>query len=142
MKGVAVPASRSRDDVRARRLGSPTLLAWATVFIGVISVVSAATPEMANRSDIVRGILPQGVPGVARTLTLAFGLGLLWLARGLAQLTPVTRGDSAEPGKRGTVDATSVGAGPNLRVRRPCLRRRDRHRHPHPPRLAGWRAPP
>ena len=69
----------------ARRFCSPLLLAWATALVGLISVVSSVTPEMANRSDIVRGLLPQGVSGVARTLTLAFGLGLLWLARGLAR---------------------------------------------------------
>jgi lysyl-tRNA synthetase class 2 len=67
------------------RLSSPLVLAWATAVIGVVAVVSAATPEMADRSRVVRSLLSQGVPGVARTLTLAFGLGLLWLARGLAR---------------------------------------------------------
>lgn len=82
---MPVPASGSRGNVRSRYLGSPTLLAWATAFIGLVAVVSAVTPEIAARSDIVRGVLPQGVPDAARTLTLAFGLGLLWLARGLAR---------------------------------------------------------
>jgi lysyl-tRNA synthetase class 2 len=68
-----------------RRLTSPLLLAWATAAVGVVAVVSAATPEMADRSRVVRGLLSQSVPSVARTLTLAFGLGLLWLARGLAR---------------------------------------------------------
>jgi lysyl-tRNA synthetase class 2 len=40
---------------------------------------------MANRSDLVRGVLPQGIPTAARVLTLALGLALLWLARGLAR---------------------------------------------------------
>ena len=61
------------------------MLAWATAVVGVIAVVSAATPEMADRSRIVRNLLSQSVPSIARTLTLAFGLGLLWLARGLAR---------------------------------------------------------
>ena len=42
------------------------------------------TPEFANRSNIVRGILPPGVPGAARIAVLAFGLALLWLSRSLA----------------------------------------------------------
>ncbi len=61
------------------------LLAWATAVVGLVAVVSAVTPDMIDRSRIVRGLLTQGVPSFARTLTLAFGLGLLWLARGLAR---------------------------------------------------------
>ncbi len=61
------------------------MLAWATALVGLVAVVSAVTPEMADRSRIVRSLLSQGVPSVARTLTIAFGLGLLWLARGLAR---------------------------------------------------------
>src|SRR5690348_3063823 len=40
---------------------------------------------MANRVDLVQGVLPPGVPGAARTLVLALGLGLVWLSRGLAR---------------------------------------------------------
>ena len=69
----------------SRRSLSPLILAWATAVVGLVAVVSAATPSMADRSRVVRGLLSQSVPGVARTLTLAFGLGLLWLARGLAR---------------------------------------------------------
>jgi lysyl-tRNA synthetase class 2 len=71
--------------VVVRRIGSPTLVAWAAALVGVVSVVSASTPEFANRYDVVRGVLPQGFPTAARVLTLAFGLVLLWLARGLAR---------------------------------------------------------
>jgi lysyl-tRNA synthetase class 2 len=71
--------------MRPGRALSPLILAWATAAVGLVAVVSAATPEMADRSRIVRGLLSESVPGVARTLTLAFGLGLLWLARGLAR---------------------------------------------------------
>jgi len=53
--------------------------------VGIIAIVSASTPEMANRFDFVRSVLPQGFPTAARVLTLAFGLALLWLARGLAR---------------------------------------------------------
>jgi lysyl-tRNA synthetase, class II len=68
-----------------RRIGTPTLLAYAAAVVGVVGIVSALTPEIAARSDIVRGVLPNGVPDAARTLSLAFGLGLLWLSRGLAR---------------------------------------------------------
>ena len=68
-----------------RRISSPLVLAWATAAVGVVAVISALTPEMANRIDLIRSLLSQSVPAVARTLTLAFGLGLLWLARGLAR---------------------------------------------------------
>jgi lysyl-tRNA synthetase class 2 len=49
--------------------------------VGLVGVVSALTPEFANRYDFVRGVLPPGVPGAARILALAFGLGLVWLSR-------------------------------------------------------------
>ena len=61
------------------------MLAWATALVGLVAIVSAATPEFADRIDVVNGVLPAGVPSAARTLTLAFGIGLLWLARGLAR---------------------------------------------------------
>src|SRR5207244_11570085 len=68
-----------------RRIGTPTLLGYAAAAVGIVGIVSALTPEIAARSDIVRGVLPNGVPDAARTLSLAFGLGLLWLSRGLAR---------------------------------------------------------
>jgi lysyl-tRNA synthetase class 2 len=40
---------------------------------------------MANRVEVVRGILPPGWPEAARVLTVAFGLGLIWLSRSLAR---------------------------------------------------------
>ena len=66
-----------------------------------------------------------------------------WLARGPAQLLAGTRAVPAEAVEEETVEVTSEGAGPNLRVRLPCLLlpHRDHHRR-HPPPLAGWRAPP
>jgi lysyl-tRNA synthetase class 2 len=61
------------------------LLAWFATFAGFLSIVSALTPEMANRLDLVQGVLPPGVPGAARTAVLALGLGMIWLSRGLAR---------------------------------------------------------
>lgn len=68
-----------------RRPAPNILLAWFATFAGVLSVVSALTPEMANRLDLVQGVLPPGVPDTARTLVLALGLGMVWLSRGLAR---------------------------------------------------------
>src|SRR4051812_20009385 len=61
-----------------------SLLAWGAAATGVIGVVSALTPEMANRLDLVQGVLPPGVPAAARVLTLSFGFALIWLSRSLA----------------------------------------------------------
>jgi lysyl-tRNA synthetase, class II len=61
------------------------LLAWSAAGVGVIGLVSALTPEMANRVEIVRGVLPPGWPEAARVLTVAFGIGLIWLSRSLAK---------------------------------------------------------
>jgi lysylphosphatidylglycerol synthetase-like protein (DUF2156 family) len=61
------------------------LLAWSAATVGTIGVVSALTPEMANRIDIVQGVLPPGWPEAARVLTVAFGIGLIWLSRSLAK---------------------------------------------------------
>jgi lysyl-tRNA synthetase, class II len=61
------------------------ILAWAAGAVGAIGIASALTPELANRYDLVRGVLPPGVPSAARVATLAFGLALVWLARSLAR---------------------------------------------------------
>jgi len=61
------------------------LLAWGAAGVGVVGLVSALTPEMANRVEIVQGILPPGWPEAARVLTVAFGIGLIWLSRSLAK---------------------------------------------------------
>ena len=52
---------------------------------GVISIVSALTPEFADRTDLVNGVLPPGVPEAARTVALALGLAMIFLSRGLAR---------------------------------------------------------
>ncbi len=53
--------------------------------MGAIGIVSALTPEFANRYDVVRGVLPPGVPEAARVFALAFGIVLIWLSRSLAR---------------------------------------------------------
>jgi lysyl-tRNA synthetase class 2 len=71
--------------VTARLPGAERLLAWAAAVVGAIGIVSALTPEMADRSQIVHGVLPPGLPEAARVLTIAFGVGLIWLSRSLAR---------------------------------------------------------
>jgi lysyl-tRNA synthetase, class II len=62
-----------------------SLLAAAAAFVGCIGIASALTPEFADRYDLVRGVLPPGVPEAARIVALAFGLALIWLSRSLAR---------------------------------------------------------
>lgn len=68
-----------------RQVGAERLLAWAAALVGVVGLVSALTPEMAHRVEIVQGVLPPGWPEAARVLTIAFGIGLVWLSRSLAK---------------------------------------------------------
>jgi lysylphosphatidylglycerol synthetase-like protein (DUF2156 family) len=67
------------------RIRGELVLAVAAAAVGFVGIVSALTPEFADRSDIVRGVLPPGVPEAARVLALAFGLALIWLSRSLAR---------------------------------------------------------
>jgi lysyl-tRNA synthetase, class II len=60
-------------------------LGAAAAFVGLVGIASALTPELANRYDLVEGVLPPGVPGAARVLALAFGVALVWLSRLLAR---------------------------------------------------------
>jgi lysyl-tRNA synthetase, class II len=48
-----------------------------------MGIVSAATPEMADRVKLIRGVLPPGWPDGARILTMACAIGLVFLARSL-----------------------------------------------------------
>jgi lysylphosphatidylglycerol synthetase-like protein (DUF2156 family) len=71
--------------VGARVPRPESLLAWAAAAVGVLGIVSALTPEIASRTDLVGGVLPPGVPAAARVLALAFGIALVWLSRSLAR---------------------------------------------------------
>jgi len=42
-----------------RRPATPVALAWAATLAGVISIVSALTPEFADRTDLVSAVLPR-----------------------------------------------------------------------------------
>jgi len=60
-------------------------LALGAAAAGVVGIISAMTPAFADRYDVVRGVLPPGVPHAARVVALAFGIALVWIARGLAR---------------------------------------------------------
>jgi len=55
--------------VVVRRPAAPVALAWAATLAGLISIVSALTPELADRVDLVRGVLPPGVRDLAGVRT-------------------------------------------------------------------------
>jgi len=71
--------------VTSRAPKPESLLGWGAAAVGLIGIASALTPEMADRFDLVRGVLPPGVPTAARIGTLAFGIALVWLSRSLAR---------------------------------------------------------
>ena len=70
-----------------RRLSATpeSLLAVGAASVGLLGVLSSLTPELATRSDLVRGVLPPGVPAAARVGALAFGIVLVWLSRSLGR---------------------------------------------------------
>ena len=78
-------------------LRPPTVLGIFSGVVGAISIVSALTPSLADRSHLVQGLLPPGAPTAARWLALAFGLALVWLA---GSLSFATAGASMAPGTR------------------------------------------
>jgi lysyl-tRNA synthetase class 2 len=73
------------DFVTLRTPSAERLLAWGAAVVGAIGLVSALTPEMANRLELVGGVLPPGWPEAARVLTVAFGIALIWLSGSLAR---------------------------------------------------------
>jgi lysyl-tRNA synthetase, class II len=71
--------------LRQYRSAPESLLASGAAVVGLIGIASSLTPELANRSDLVRGVLPPGVPAAARVGALAFGIALVWLSRSLGR---------------------------------------------------------
>jgi lysyl-tRNA synthetase class 2 len=71
------------DGVRLRLPQPEVLLAWAAAAVGLVGIASALTPELADRVDLVEGVLPPEVPAAARVGAIAFGVALIWLSRSL-----------------------------------------------------------
>src|SRR3954451_7578001 len=72
-------------SMRTRLLQPASLIAAGAAFVGFVGIVSALTPEAADRFQIVGGVLPPGMPEGARVVALAFGLLLVWLWRSLVR---------------------------------------------------------
>jgi lysyl-tRNA synthetase class 2 len=63
----------------------PVVVAIGAFAVGVIDIVSALTPALTDRFDLFKAMLPTGADEVARSLTFAAGMTLLWLSAGLAR---------------------------------------------------------
>src|SRR3989442_6620332 len=50
---------------------------------GILDIASAVTPEVSNRVQLIEGVAPNAVPGLASALIVPTGLALILLARGL-----------------------------------------------------------
>jgi len=82
-----VNAAPERTTVSKRRPRPrvTSVLAAGSALVGVLALVSALTPDLTDRADLVKGVLPAGFPELARVLALSFGLALLLLSRSLAR---------------------------------------------------------
>lgn len=79
---------RAGERPRARllaRLGMPRNLARLVWWAGVVSLLSAASPALHERLQLVTDVLPRVFPAAATTGTLAAGVALMLLAKGLRQ---------------------------------------------------------
>ena len=67
------------------RLGSPATIARLVRLLGVVSLVSAASPAFRDRARLLAELVPSVFPAAATTGTLAAGVVLVLLANGLRQ---------------------------------------------------------
>jgi lysylphosphatidylglycerol synthetase-like protein (DUF2156 family) len=61
------------------------VLAAAAALLGVITLVSALTPDLTDRAHVLEKIMPTDVLELARVVALTLGLALLLLSRSLAR---------------------------------------------------------
>ncbi len=71
--------------MRVGRPGAESVLATATAAVGSISIVSALTPSLRDRSEVLELLLPPWAPQISTVASLAFGLTLVRLAPALAR---------------------------------------------------------
>jgi lysyl-tRNA synthetase, class II len=62
---------------------APIVLAALVATAGILDIASAVTPELADRVQLIEGVAPNAVPGLASALIVPTGLALIVLARGL-----------------------------------------------------------
>ena len=81
-------SARQKETPFLRRIPRPrieSVLAAAAALVGVVSLVSTLTPDLADRARLVKSFLPSGFPELARVFALSLGLALLLLSRSLAR---------------------------------------------------------
>jgi lysyl-tRNA synthetase, class II len=61
------------------------VVAAGALVVAAVDIISAATPVLTDRFDLFKAMLPTGADEVARSLTFAAGLALIWLSGGLAR---------------------------------------------------------
>jgi lysyl-tRNA synthetase class 2 len=61
------------------------VVAVGALVVGIVDIVSAVTPALTDRFDLFQAMLPMAADEVARSLTFASGIALIWLAGGLAR---------------------------------------------------------
>jgi lysyl-tRNA synthetase, class II len=71
-----------RTDAQPSRR-APIVLAALVATAGILDIASAVTPELADRVQLIEGVAPNAVPGLASALIVPTGLALIVLARGL-----------------------------------------------------------
>jgi lysyl-tRNA synthetase class 2 len=71
-----------RTDAKPSRR-APLVLAALVAVAGILDIASAVTPELASRVQLIEGVAPDAVPGLASALIVPTGLALIVLARGL-----------------------------------------------------------
>jgi lysyl-tRNA synthetase class 2 len=71
-----------RTDAKPSRR-APLVLAALVAVAGILDIASAVTPELASRVQLIEGVAPDAVPGLASALIVPTGLALMVLARGL-----------------------------------------------------------
>jgi lysyl-tRNA synthetase, class II len=71
-----------RTDAQPSRR-APLVLAALVATAGILDIASAVTPELADRVQLIEGVAPNAVPGLASALIVPTGLALIVLARGL-----------------------------------------------------------
>jgi lysyl-tRNA synthetase, class II len=71
-----------RTDAQPSRR-APLVLAALVATAGILDIASAVTPELADRVQLIEGVAPNAIPGLASALIVPTGLALIVLARGL-----------------------------------------------------------
>jgi len=58
------------------------VIAAGALLVAAVDIVSAVMPTLTDRYDLFQAMLPMGAYDVARSLTFAAGLALIWLSGG------------------------------------------------------------